>query len=86
MKTINYELIYNRKYLKPEKKINTKESFQSFYIPVILFHSVHRKDGNYYQVILEKIFHNLFEKYKKFRLLGLWMFLLKYKKVPFPEM
>ena len=34
---------------------NTKESFQCFYILVILFDSVYRKDGNYYpKVFLEK--------------------------------
>ena len=33
----NYsELIYNKKYLKAEKKFNTKESFLCFYIPVLL--------------------------------------------------
>ena len=30
----------SKKYLKPEKRFNTKESFQCFYIPVILFESV----------------------------------------------
>ena len=36
-KEINSELIYNKQYLKAEKRFNTKESFQCFYIPVILF-------------------------------------------------
>ena len=39
----NSELIYNKKYLKTEKGLNTKESFQCFYIPVMLIHSVYRK-------------------------------------------
>ena len=38
IKQINIENIYNKKYLKPKKRINTKESFQCFYISVILFH------------------------------------------------
>ena len=32
----NSELIYNKKYLKAAKKLNTKESFQCFCILVIL--------------------------------------------------
>ena len=40
--------INSKKYLKPEKRFNTKESFHCFYIPVILFDSVYRKDGSYY--------------------------------------
>ena len=53
------------KYLKVEKKINTKESLQCFYnintytcnIPVILIDSVFRKDVNYYpKVLLEKCY------------------------------
>ena len=55
IKNNNRELIYNEKYLKAEKSLNTKESFQCFYIPVILFDSVGRTDGNYYpKVFLEK--------------------------------
>ena len=42
------EFIYNEKYLEFSKKFNTKESFQCFYIPVILIDSVYRKDENYY--------------------------------------
>ena len=38
IKQINIENMYNKKYLKPKKRINTKESFQCFYISVILFH------------------------------------------------
>ena len=44
----NSELMYNKKYPKVEKRFNTKESFQCFYILVILFDSVfsvYRKDG-----------------------------------------
>ena len=44
----NSEIIYNKKYLKVEKRLNTKESFWFFYIPVVLFDSVYRKDGSYY--------------------------------------
>ena len=32
----NSEMIYSKIYLKAEKRFNTKESFQCFYIPVIL--------------------------------------------------
>ena len=60
-KKINIELIYNKKYLKTEKRFNTEESFQCFYIPVILLDSVYRKEGNYYpKVFLEKFIHNFF--------------------------
>ena len=76
IKKINIELVYNKKYLKAEKTFNT--NFHCFYIPVILFDSVSRKDGNYYS-------QHFLEKSKKFWFLGLWQFLLKYKKVPFPE-
>ena len=40
--------INSKKYLKPEKRFNTKESFHCFYIPVILFESVYKKYGYYY--------------------------------------
>ena len=40
---------------------NKKERFQCFYIPVILFDSVYRKDGNYYlKVFLGKSIHKFF--------------------------
>ena len=53
--------MYNKKYLKAEKRLNAKENFQCFYIPVILFDSVYRKDGNYYpKMFLEKCIHNFF--------------------------
>ena len=61
IKKISSELIYNKKYLKAEKRFNTKESFQYFYIPVILFDSVYRKDGNYYlKVLFEKFIYDFF--------------------------
>ena len=71
--------IFDKYYLKAEKRFNTKESFQCFYIPVTLFDSMYGKGGNYYpKVFLEKFIHAFFsEKYKKFRFLGLWKFLLK---------
>ena len=57
----NSEFMYNKKYLKAERKFNTKESFQCFYMLVILIDSVYRKDENYYpQVFLEKFIHNFF--------------------------
>ena len=81
IKKCNSEAIYNKKNLKAEKRFNSKKSFQCFYITVILFDSVHRKDGScYLEVLLEKQFNNLFlENYKKSWFLELWMFLLKYK-------
>ena len=68
IKKINSEFICSKKYLKAEKRFNTKESFQCFYVAVILFDSVYRKNGNYYRkLLLEKFIHNIFlEKYKKF--------------------
>ena len=48
IKKTNSELICNEKYLKTEKRFNTKESFQCFYTLVILFDAVNRKDGYYY--------------------------------------
>ena len=54
-KKINSELVYNEKCIKAENKINAKESFQCFYIPVILIDLVYKKNENYYpKVILEK--------------------------------
>ena len=48
--------IFNKKYLKAEKRFSTKESLKSFYVPVILFDLVYRKDGNYYpKVFLENL-------------------------------
>ena len=56
IKKIDSGLIYNKKYLKAEKRFNAKESFQCFYVPVILFDSVYRKDRNYYlEVFLKKV-------------------------------
>ena len=66
IKKINSGLIYNKKYLKAEKRFNAKESFQCFYVPVILFDSVYRKDRNYYlEVFLEKV--KIYEKVKFWR-------------------
>ena len=59
IKKTNSELVYNKKYIKGENKINTKESFQCFYIPVIFIDSVYKKDESYYpKVSLEK--YNVF--------------------------
>ena len=89
IKKYSSELIYIKKYLKAEKRCNTKENFpENFsYTVVILFNSVYRKDGNFYpEVFLETFIHNLFfEEYKKFRFLVVWKLLLKYKKVPIPK-
>ena len=43
IKKINSELIYNKKYLKAEKRFDKKDGFQCFYMPVILFDSVYIK-------------------------------------------
>ena len=78
----NSELIYHKKYLKAEKKFDTKESFQCLYIPVILIDLFYRKDENYYlKVFLEKFIHNFF--WRSIRNFGFWGFgssLLKHKK------
>ena len=59
VKKFNSELVYNKKYIKAENKISSKESFQCFYILVMLIHLVYRKDENYCpKAFLEK--HNLF--------------------------
>ena len=72
-KKINSELIYSKNYLEAGKRFNTKESFQCFYIPVILFDSVYRKDGNYYsKAFLEKFIINLF--WRTLRNFGIWDF------------
>ena len=61
IKKFNSQFVYNKKYLKAEIRFNTKENFQFFYVLVILFHSVYRKDGNYYpKLFLEKFIHNFF--------------------------
>ena len=64
--------MYNKRYLKAEKRFSIKESFQCFYKPVILFDSVYRKDVNYYlKVFLEKFIHNFFWKnIRNFRFWG----------------
>ena len=43
---VNLHII--KKSLKAEKKINTKEIFQYFWITIIVIDSVYRKDENYY--------------------------------------
>ena len=54
-------ITYNIKNLKAEKRFSTKESFQCFYVPVILFDSAYKKDRNYFlKVFLEKFIHNYF--------------------------
>ena len=69
----NSELIYNQKYLKAEKRFNARESFQYFYVPVILLDLVYRKDGIYYpKVSLEKLVHNFF--WKSIIIFGSWGF------------
>ena len=62
------------KIFKSWKKFNTKESFQWFYIPVILFDSVYRKDENCYpKVFLEKFIHKFFWRNKRnFVFLDFW--------------
>ena len=63
IKKINSELIYNKKYLKAEKRFDKKDGFQCFYMPVILFDSVYIKYGNYYpKVFLQKFIQNFFWK------------------------
>ena len=53
--------------------MNTKESFQCFYIRVILIDSVYRKDKNYYpNVFLEKCIYNFLKK--NLRNFGFWCF------------
>ena len=53
----NSELIYSKKYLKAEKKINTKGGFQFLYATIILIDSIYRKYENYYpKVFLEKYY------------------------------
>ena len=53
--------MYDKKYLKTENRFNTKELFRYFYILVILFDWIYRKDGNYHpKVFLENFIHNFF--------------------------
>ena len=55
------------------KKIQHKKSFQFIYIPVILFDSVYRKNGNYCsKVFLEKLINNFL--YRNIRICGFWSF------------
>ena len=49
--------MYNKKYLKGEKRFNTKENLQYFFTPVVLFDLAYRKDRNYYpKLFLKKKF------------------------------
>ena len=62
-KKFNSELIYNKKYLKDEDKINTKKGFQCFYpyntstvpISIILIDLFYRKDEHYYPSLFREI-------------------------------
>ena len=50
--------------MKAGNKINTKESFQWFYSPVLLISSVSRIDEIYYpKVFLEKSYKSYFEDF-----------------------
>ena len=49
--------MYRTKYLKAEKRINTKGGFQYLHAPIILIGSTYRKDESYYpEVFLEKYY------------------------------
>ena len=66
IKQIISELVYNKKYMKADNKINTKESFQWFYSPVLLISSVSRIDEIYYpEVFLEKSYKSYFEDFNE---------------------
>ena len=62
-KKFNSELIYNKKYLKDEDKINTKKGFQCFYtsntsiisISIILIDLFYRNDEHYYPGLFREI-------------------------------
>ena len=69
----NSQLIHNKKYLKDEKRFNIKESFQCFYISVILFDSGFRKNGNYFpKVFLEKFIYSFF--WRNIKNFSFWSF------------
>ena len=69
----NSQLIHNKKYLKDEKRFNIKESFQCFYISVILFDSDFRKNGNYCpKVFLEKFIYSFF--WRNIKNFSFWSF------------
>ena len=69
----NSQLIHNKKYLKDEKRFNIKESFQCFYISVILFDSGFRKNGNYCpKVFLEKFIYSFF--WRNIKNFSFWSF------------
>ena len=57
-KKINSELIYNKKYLKAEKKSYNEKINTCIYISVILIDSDYIKDKDYYpRMFLEKYKH-----------------------------
>ena len=63
IKKINSELIYNKLYLKAEKRFNAKDGFECFYIPAVFFDLVYINYGNYYsKVFLKNLFITFFEK------------------------
>ena len=47
----NSELIYSKKDLKAEKKLNPERGFQCLYALIILIDSIYRKDENYYHKV-----------------------------------
>ena len=66
IKKIKSELIFNKKYLKAEKKFNTQKKLSMFLYTSNMIDSVYRKYENYYpKVILEGFIHIFLEKYKK---------------------
>ena len=65
-KKFNSELTYNKKYLKAEKKIQHKRKLSM--LPVILFDSVYKKDGNFHlKLFLEKFIHKYFWRSIKYK-------------------
>ena len=71
----NSELVYNKKYLKAEKKsynrkIKIKECTQSIYISVILIDLVYMKDKNYYPQVFQKNINKLLEKKRSYFITG----------------
>ena len=70
IKKINSELIYNKKYLKAEKRFDKKDGFQCFYMPVIfniVWFSLYKIWKLLPKSVSSKIYSKLFlEKYNKF--------------------
>ena len=75
---VNLYIIKN--ILKLKKDSTRKKPFNVF------IHHCYKKDGNYYpKVFLEKFIHDFsWRNIANFGFWG-WKFLLKYKKIPFPE-